>query len=110
MIFFRLNGRKILKLHRLMYLMLIFCMVFSTSASAFLHLGEHQHESNHSEHQHDSHDVDAEHAHHFNLHVIGDLVEFESLSLSRPVGLASCDYLSQLISRTYSPPIPPPNA
>jgi hypothetical protein len=93
-----------------MYLMLIFSMVFSTSASAFLHLGEHQHEPNHSEHQHDSHDVDAEHAHHFNLHVIGDLVEFESLSLTRSVSLASCDYVSQIISRTYSPPIPPPNA
>ena len=92
-------------------------MVFSTSASAFLHLGEHQHEQSHAvhqhdadEHQHESHDANAEHAHHFNLHVIGDVVEHKALSVTRSVSLASCDYSSQLISRTYSPPIPPPNA
>jgi len=83
-------------------------MVFSASASAFLHIGEHQHDT--LEHQHESHDVEAEHAHHFNLQVVGDLVELESFSLTRPVSLASEDYPSQLISRTYSPPIPPPNA
>ncbi|WP_273151226.1 hypothetical protein [Methylophaga thiooxydans] len=106
-----------MKRHQLLSLMLTLCMVFSTSASAFLHLGEHQHDQSHSTnqpdaHQHhlDSHDDEDDHAHHFNLHVVGDLVEFESPSLIRTLTLASCDYSSQLISRSYSPPLPPPNA
>lgn len=91
-------------------------MVFSTSAAAFLHLGEHQHEQNHSSHQHDadeyhhgSYDED-DHPHHFNLHVLGDLVEYDSVSFSSSTNPINCDYLSQLVSRTYTPPIPPPNA
>jgi hypothetical protein len=92
-------------------------MVFSTTATAFLHLSEHQLEKTLSTHQHhadqqhhENHDIAGEHAHHFNLHVVGDLTEFESLSIVRSANLASCYYSSQLISRTYSPPIPPPNA
>lgn len=103
--------------HHLTSLVLIICMVFSATATAFLHLGEHQLEKTHishqlhaDEHQHESHDIEDEHAHHFNLHVVGDLVEDKSFSILRSVSLASCDYSSQLICRTYSPPIPPPNA
>ncbi len=93
-------------------------MVYSTSAAAFLHMNEHRHiESHAAEHQHDaehSHqhngENDADHAHHFNLHVIGDLVEHDALSFSQPNGSLSDDFFSRLVSRSYSPPIPPPNA
>jgi ABC-type Zn2+ transport system substrate-binding protein/surface adhesin len=94
-------------------------MVFSTSASAYLHLDEHQEEQAHNSHyhehdseghHHDNESAGADHAHHFNLHVIGDLVDHKSISLTRSMSLASCDYASQLISRTYSPLLPPPNA
>ena len=90
-------------------------MVFSTSTSAFLHFGEHQPDHNAPQsyaegHHHYGHEGESDHAHHFNLHVIGDLVEHETLSLNRPARFTSCEYSSQLISRTYTPPIPPPNA
>ena len=92
-------------------------MVFSTSASAFLHFGEHQHEQSHSlnqydteAHHHGNYDDEDDHSHHFNLHVLGDLVEYDLFSFMSLPSLSNCDCLSQLISRTYTPPIPPPNA
>lgn len=98
-------------------LMLVICMVFSTSASAFLHIDEHSngfthnvHQHDIDEHHHDDHDSETEHAHHYNLHVIGDLVEHKAVTLIKSVSMASCDDPSQLISRNSSPPIPPPNA
>jgi len=93
-------------------------MVYSTSAAAFLHMNEHQHLQSHAEehhidahhaHQHDD-DAEADHAHHFNLHVIGDLVEHDALSFSQITGSLSGDYFTRLVSRSYTPPIPPPNA
>lgn len=93
-------------------------MVYSTSAAAFLHMSEHQHlESHAAEHQHDAqhahqHDdgSEADHAHHFNLHVVGDLVEHDTLSFSQVTDSLSGDAFTRLVSRSYTPPIPPPNA
>ncbi|WP_343749673.1 hypothetical protein [Methylophaga marina] len=103
--------------HHLWSLMLVICMVFSTSASAFLHIDEHSngfthtvHQHDIDEHHHDDHDSETEHTHHYNLHVIGDLVEHKAVSLIKSVSIASGDDSSQLISRKYSPPIPPPDA
>jgi hypothetical protein len=93
-------------------------MVFSTTASAFLHVNEHHHEQSLGEHYHsaDSHQHDtgnstsADHAHHFNLHVVGDIVDHKPITLAHAFSVTSCEYSSQLISRTDSPPLPPPNA
>lgn len=95
-------------------------MVFSTGATAFLHLNEHQLELSHvdlsySDHhtdsdEHHDHDVSAEHAHHFNLHVTADLVEHSALFFTKTTQAADCDFAARLISRSYTPPIPPPNA
>ncbi|MCX4186302.1 hypothetical protein [Methylophaga sp. OBS4] len=99
-------------------LFLIVCMVFSTSAAVFLHLNEHQHVQPHAEHHHagaEHHhdhnaDIEADHGHHFNLHVIGDLVEYDPISFSKNAYTFGDDSYSRLISRTYLPPLPPPNA
>lgn len=93
-------------------------MVYSTSAAAFLHMSEHQHLESHTAehqpdaehgHQHDS-DSNAEHAHHFNLHLVGDLIEHDALSFSQVTDSLSGDLSTRLVSRSYTPPIPPPNA
>jgi len=98
-------------------LTLLICMVFSTTASAFLHVNEHHHDQTLGEHyhsadshQHDSGNASADHAHHFNLHVIGDIVDHQPITLAHAFSVTSCEYSSQLISRTDSPPLPPPNA
>jgi hypothetical protein len=92
-------------------------MVFATGASAFLHLNEHQysgsdhHHSADSEHQHANGTThEADHAHHFNLHVVGDLVEHDSISFIKSANLTSSEVITPLVSRTYTPPISPPNA
>jgi hypothetical protein len=92
-------------------------MVFATGASAFLHLNEHLHaDADHqhlvdADHQHpDGSAHEADHAHHFNLHVVGDLVEHDCLSFIKAANLISGEVNSPLVSRTYTPPIPPPNA
>lgn len=92
-------------------------MVFATTASAFMHLNEHLHtdltslhDNGDSGHHHGSETGhEAEHAHHFNLHVVGDLVEHEHFSFIKSANLISQDVVTPLITRTYSPPIPPPN-
>jgi hypothetical protein len=99
---------------------LLICMVFATSASAFLHLHEHNLELSHAdlthvEHQsdtdaHHDHDVSTEHAHHFNLHITADLVEHDAISFIKSTDLISSDMMTPLVSRSYTPPIPPPNA
>ncbi len=102
-------------------LLLVLCMVFSTTAAAFLHLNEHMLEQSHldlSSHEHphsntnahDDHDISAEHAHHFNLHVTADLVEHNLMMFSSSGRIADSDFASRVISRSYTPPIPPPNA
>ena len=97
-------------------LLLIICMVFSIGATAFLHLNEHHLDITHSEHyhtdsgEHHEHDLSAEHAHHFNLHVTADLVEHSALLFTKTARVADWDFASRLISRSYTPPIPPPNA
>ena len=96
-------------------------MVFSTSAVAFLHLNEHQsHEQSHTEEhpysdvQYDeAHDTELEldHGHHFDLHVIGDVVDFyDTISFTKSDFLYGDEYCSRLVSRTDTPLIPPPNA
>lgn len=109
----------IVKQNYLTSLVLIFCMVFSTSAAAFLHLNVHLHTQSDSVHHHvtDEHAheseaniIGADHAHHFNLHVTGDLVEYDSIVFSKNASIFSCEFDSRLVSRTYTPPIPPPNA
>ncbi len=92
-------------------------MVFSTTASAFLHVNEHlndptiiEHDHDNEPHQHDPSNASADHAHHFNLHVIGDLVDHKPITLAHAFSVKSCETSSQLISRTYSPLLPPPNA
>lgn len=99
---------------------LLICMVFSTSASAFLHLNEHKLELSHidlsysEQHaafdKHEEHDASAEHAHHFNLHVTADLVEHDSIVFFKSANLISVESAIRLVSRSYTPPIPPPNA
>lgn len=100
----------------LLIVALITSMAFSASAAAFLHLSEHQHLESHCEHfhidddhQHDG-NIEADHAHHFNLHVVGDLVEYDSLSFTKYLSSTGGELYSRLVTRTYSPPIPPPNA
>jgi len=97
--------------------MLIICVVFATTATAFMHLNEHQDTQTHTEHYHTSsdhqdHDFDheSEHTHHFNLHVIGDLIEHDSMLFTKRVSLFSREFSTHLISRSYTPPIPPPTA
>ena len=93
-------------------------MTFSTVVTAFLHLNEHQIDQSHfelSSHDvssgaHDEHDVSAEHAHHFNLHITADLVEHHLMSFSQSGRIADSDFVSRVITRSYTPPIPPPNA
>jgi len=92
-------------------------MVFSTTASAFLHVNEHlndptfgEHYHNNKSQQHDLSKASADHAHHFNLHVVGDIVEHTPIALTHAFSVKSCETSSQLISRSYSPPLPPPNA
>lgn len=97
---------------------LLICMVFATSASAFLHLHEHNLELSHADlthvekhaDAHHDHDVSAEHAHHFNLHITADLVEHDAISIIKSANLISGDVITPLVSRSYTPPIPPPNA
>jgi hypothetical protein len=89
-------------------------MVFSTCAVAFLHLNEHLLAESHAEH-HDSdfqfeQEQHADHGHHFHLHVIGDLVEYDPISFSKNAYTFGDESYSRLISRTYMPPTPPPNA
>ena len=102
-------------------LLLVVCMVFSTTTTAFLHLNEHKLEQSHldlSSHEqphlntdaHDDHDISTEHAHHFNLHVTADLVEHNLMMFSSSGRIADSDFASRVISRSYTPPIPPPNA
>lgn len=99
-------------------LLLIACMAFSSAATAFLHLNEHQlgqahfelSSNDHAADAHEDHDLSAEHAHHFNLHVTADLVEHSLMSFSKSGRVASSDFASRVISRSYTPPIPPPNA
>jgi hypothetical protein len=93
-------------------------MVFSTSATAFLHLNEHQlgqahfelSSYEHAADVHEDHDVGGEHAHHFNLHITADLVEHSVMVFSKSGRIADSDPASRVISRSYTPPIPPPNA
>lgn len=88
-------------------------MVFSTGASAFLHLDEHKHGCSVTladTEAHQTHSSEADHAHHFNLHMVGDLVEHNFFPVTRSAHLAKGDYQQQLISRTYLPATPPPNA
>ncbi len=108
---------KSLKRYQLLSLMLTVCLVFSTSASAFLTYSMHQHDETQSTYQHEAHqninhsyDNESDHAHHCHVHQVGDIVEFESLSLTRTASTVGCDYSSQLVSRNYSPLLPPPNA
>jgi len=93
-------------------------MVYSTSAAAFLHMNEHQHLHSHAEehqfdaehsHQHNG-DIEADHAHHFNLHMVGDLVEYDALSFSQITDSLSGELFTRLVSRSYTPLTPPPNA
>lgn len=108
------------KPHFLTSLILLVCMVFSTSATAFLHLNEHQLDMSHADlthsersddtDQHHDHDVSAEHAHHFNLHVTCDLVAHDPIFFAQVAHPADTDFVSTLISRSYTPPTPPPNA
>jgi hypothetical protein len=102
----------------LVSLFLIVCMVYSTTAAAFLHMNAHLDlETAIEEHHHDSkHDQQhecangADHAHHFNLHVTGDLVEHEPLPLHQADAIQFDDFDSRLVSRSDTPLIPPPNA
>lgn len=107
-----------MKPHYLTLVLLIISLVFSASAAAFFHLNEHLLAGSHAEH-HGSHfqtehqqpaDLDADHAHHFQLHVIGDLVEHDTISFCKNTYSYGDELYSRLISRTYTPPIPPPNA
>ncbi len=92
-------------------------MVFSTSASAFLHLNEHQLELTHADltyadHQtdsgvHEEHDASAEHAHHFNLHITADLIEHEAIRFIKSANHICGDVMSPLITRSYTPPSSP---
>ncbi|MDF1588539.1 MAG: hypothetical protein P1P93_05200 [Gammaproteobacteria bacterium] len=90
-------------------------MAFSGTASAYLHL--EQHESDHHSEQHGLdhghghfNDMETEHDHHFNLHVIGDLVEHDSISIDSHRNIIFGESNTRLIFRSYIPPIPPPNA
>ena len=93
-------------------------MVFATTATAFLHLNEHliadtgsQHHLVEKDHHHpNGSEHEADHAHHFNLHVVGDLVEHDDIGFIKSANLNSDDMITPLVSRSYTPPIPPPNA
>lgn len=91
-------------------------MVFSTTAAAFLHLEQHeithtqQADSDEQSHHNYTLNHETEHSHHFNLHVIGDLVEHCAMSFIRTSSLFTTEPSVELIFRTYTPPIPPPNA
>lgn len=95
--------------------LLMLCLFFTSSASAYLHIGEHQHSQefglahHHAAeaHQHAPQDVD--HEHHFHLHVIGDLVDHQSLTADENVQAFAPEISLRLSTLAYAPPIPPPN-
>jgi hypothetical protein len=89
-------------------------MVFSTTAAAFLHLDQHEiahtHQTDFDAPPHHNYtlDLETEHLHHFNLHVIGDLVEHGAMSFVKTSSLFNSEPSIELIFRSYTPPIPPP--
>jgi hypothetical protein len=93
-------------------------MVFSSTAAAFLHLNEHIHDDTHAHHHftelHHQDDLedqnDADHSHHSNLHIVGDVIEHNPLLFCVSDYSLGEESYSRLFFRTYTPPIPPPNA
>ncbi len=94
--------------------LLVFCLVFTSSASAYMHIGEHQHSqqaglSHHhaaDEHQHSQQDSD--HENHFHLHLIGDLVSHPVLLLDANLQATAQEISPRIYSLAYAPLIPPP--
>ena len=99
---------------------LVFCLVFTSSASAYLHIGEHHHSDEagllhyHSpsqhQHEHAPNQQDTEHEHHFHLHMIGDVVDYRAELVDENVQATAPELSQRLALLSYAPPIPPPNA
>ena len=98
--------------------LLMFCLVFTSSASAYMHIGEHQHSQeaglahHHAaeDHQHSQQDSDPEHDQHFHVHLIGDLVSHPPLITNANLQASVQEISPRIHSRAYAPLIPPPNA
>jgi hypothetical protein len=93
-------------------------MAFSSAAAAYMHVNEHALDESHSHHHfadvhshdHLEQDNDTDHGHHFHLHVVGDIAENDPLSFSKQAYSFGHVVHPRLTFRTYTPPIPPPNA
>ena len=97
---------------------LVFCLVFTSSASAYLHIGEHQHSDeaglfhyhSPSQHEHEHNPQDTDHEHHFHLHMIGDLLNHRAELADENVQATAPELSQRISSLAYAPLIPPPNA
>ncbi len=95
--------------------LLVLCLVFTSSANAYMHIGEHDpspepslshlHEAEAQQHNHQ----DKDHDHHFHLHMVGDLVSHPALSADDNLQATAQEISQRLCSLAYAPPIPPPN-
>lgn len=96
--------------------LLVFCLVFTSSASAYMHIGEHQHSQeaglnhHHAAEQHHHHQQDSDHDQHFHLHLVGDLVSHPDLVANANLQATAQEISPRLCLLTYAPPIPPPTA
>lgn len=96
--------------------LLVLCLVFTSSANAYMHIGEHQHSQesglahHHAADAHQHNHQDNDHDHHFHLHMVGDLVSHPILIADNNLQATPQEISQRLCSLAYAPPIPPPNA
>ncbi len=96
--------------------LLVLCLVFTSSASAYLHIGEHQHSReaglahHHAADDHQHSQQDSDHDHHFHLHLIGDLVNSPVLVADANLQATAQEISPRICSLADAPAIPPPNA
>ncbi|MDT8311414.1 MAG: hypothetical protein RQ732_08230 [Methylophaga sp.] len=95
---------------------LVLCLVFTSSASAYMHIGEHQHSQevglshHHAADAHQHSQQDQEHDQHFHVHLLGDLVNYPALIADANLQATAQEISPRICSLAYAPLIPPPNA
>lgn len=97
--------------------LLVLCLVFTSSASAYMHIGEHHQHSQeaglshyHAADVHQNSQQDTDHDQHFHVHLLGDLVSHPALIADANLQAIAQDISPRICSLAYAPPIPPPNA
>lgn len=96
--------------------LLVLCLVFTSSASAYMHIGEHHHSheaglsQHHAADTHQNSQQDQDHDQHFHVHLLGDLVSQPALIVDANLQATAQEISPRICSLAYAPPIPPPNA